>query len=198
MSIHPNIRITILMALMLIVAMPLSAQGWFGRERPRKPVPQSSKNPMPAYTEEVEIPTIMKPMDGVESKGEPKTWLGMSLPQLIQQFPGLKMVADNGERVIYKTTDDVFFEFFNNRVVVVRGDIKGNWKFPDEKWFIQTMDKVEVSGFKKAVGEKGLWKYFYSDFYYFIRYNRNTDVYSVRYEYLLLHNRYGELQPEGE
>lgn len=183
---------------MLMIALPLSAQGWFDRERPRKPVPQSSKNPMPAYTEEVVIPTIMKPMDGVAAKAEPKTWLGMTLTQLIQQYPGLKIVADNGERVIYKTTDNVFFEFYNNRIVVARGDIKGNWKFPDEKWFMQTMDRVEESGYKKAVGEKGLWKYFYSDFFFSIRYSRETDIYSIRYEYLPLHNRYGELMPSDE
>lgn len=191
-------RTIIVILLFSLTALPLSAQGWWGREKPRKAVPQSSKNPIQSYTEKVMIPTIMKPIDGVAPGGEPATWLGKSLPQMIAQYPGLRLVADRGERVIYRTADSVFFEFYNNRVVVARADIDGNWKFPDEPWFIQTMDKIEDSGFKKAVGDKGVWKYFYSNYYFSIRYVRNTDTYSVRYEYLPLHDRYGELLPEGE
>ncbi len=159
------------------------------REKPYVPVsrPQNSLRPQAAAVSGVGIPPVAMPVDTIYRHGVPDGRLGRSVPQLFNDFPGIRIVDGSGERVIYQTRDSIIFEILDNRVVVARSLVKGNWKYPNEEWYQRIVDKAKASGYVRHVFENNVHKFFYETFTFTIRYKRNVDIYDIRFEYLPSH-----------
>ncbi|MBQ0015681.1 MAG: hypothetical protein KBT04_01695 [Bacteroidales bacterium] len=92
------------------------------------------------------MPAIALPIDTICRGGSPDAWLGLTLAELIDRFPvGLQMIDDSGEHVIYQNQQGVLFEMLDQRVVVVRQEVRGNWRFPHEPWFAQLRQRLMAS-----------------------------------------------------
>lgn len=186
----------LLILFLLFATLPASAQfGWlFGKSKKAEPA-QSSLRPQESFVEHTLIPPVAKPLNHLGPGAVPNAWLGITVAQMIDLFPGVLLVDAGDERLTYRTTDSIFFEIYNNHVVATYGDIKGNWKYPSEAWFIQVMNRIEQSGFERRTSNEPVFKYYYKTFVVTVRYNKKTDFYRIRYEYLPSQYRYGELIP---
>ena len=158
------------------------------------PMSQSSHFPMEASLDGQHLPMILRPIETVPEGKVPQVDLGLTLQELRQRLPLIHLANGGGERVVYTVDDSVFYELYNNRVILIRGEVKGGWQYPDEEWFVRMAQRVEATAFSRANGIDGFWQYIYDDWMFTIRYNRNNDVYTFRYEFLPSHERYGELK----
>lgn len=182
--------------IMLLASIPASAQfGWlFGKSKTDNTA-QSSLRPQESYMEHTQIPEIARPLNILGSEAVPDAWLGRTVAEMIDLFPGVHLVESGEERLIYETKDSIFFEIYNNHIVATYGEVKGSWRYPDEAWYVQILNRADGSGYERRVVNNLVYKYYYKTFVTSIRYNTKTDRYRIRYEYLPSQFRYGELIP---
>ncbi|MBQ6956231.1 MAG: hypothetical protein IJR13_04500 [Bacteroidales bacterium] len=160
------------------------------------PMPQSSHFPVEAFVEGARLPKILRPIETTPAGKTPHVALGLSLQELRQQLPLIRLAKGNDERITYTADDTVFYDLYNNRVVLIHGIVKGGWQYPFEEWFVRMAKTVEATAFSRANGLNGFWQYIYNDWVFTIRYNPNNDIYSFRYEYMPSHERFGELKKQ--
>ena len=196
-------RFVLLLVVTLMLGSVAEAQYVRPRHKPVNPLPRDA-NKQSFHSGDYEgtlvIPAVLKPIAATRGGEVPNAFLGYSLAQLLRQFPGIQMVEQKAERVVYKTPDDVIFELYNNRVVEMRGEVKGQALSPDERLFVSIANQLEETAFERATGDKQFWQYFYPKFIFSMRYNYDNDIYTIRYKYKPSDERFGELneRPEAE